>query len=217
MSGQIATRADNWHDLLNALAWLRYPAIKQALNRRQLAEIGRMGPKLRSRAQYAMTHFDEAGVIVWLRDPALLALWDAHDWHGLFWRQRQAWQDGSIELEVFGHALLEHGLSPDKLLVGKALVFHAADDLTIEQIRSHCAQAMADGHLLNDPLELRPLPLSGLPGWHVDNGSETFHLGAACYQPRRARRVYPPAYDVTSVVQSAVVQPAWCKAPAGLA
>ena len=192
--GQIATRADNWHDLLNALVWLRHPAIKQALNRRQVAEIARMGPKLRSRAQYAMTHFDEAGVLVQLRDPALLALWDAHDWHGLFWRQRQAWHDGSIELEVFGHALLEHALSPDKLLVGKALVIHAAGDLATEEIRASCAQAIADGRLLNDPLELRPLPLSGLPGWHVDNSTEAFHLGVACYQPRRAGRSYPPAY-----------------------
>ena len=62
--GAIATRERNWHDLLNALVWMRYPAIKQALNRRQMTEIARMGPKQRSRAQYAMTHFDEAGVIV---------------------------------------------------------------------------------------------------------------------------------------------------------
>ncbi|HEY1589685.1 MAG TPA: DUF3025 domain-containing protein, partial [Rhodanobacter sp.] len=96
--GQIATRTGNWHDLLNALAWLRYPAIKQALNQRQMAGIARMRPKDRSRPQYAMTHFDEAGVIVVLQDPALLALWDAHDWHGLFWRRRQAWLDGSIRL-----------------------------------------------------------------------------------------------------------------------
>lgn len=88
--GQIATRPQNWHDLLNALVWLRYPAIKRALNARQMDEIARMGPKQRSRAQYALTHFDEAGVTVTLSDPALLALWDAHDWHGLFWRHRDA-------------------------------------------------------------------------------------------------------------------------------
>jgi hypothetical protein len=27
-----------------------------------------------------LTLFDEAGVVVTLSDPALLALWDAHDW-----------------------------------------------------------------------------------------------------------------------------------------
>jgi hypothetical protein len=191
--GQVATRAGNWHDLLNALVWLRYPAIKQALNRRHMVEIARMGPKDRSRPQYAMTHFDEAGVIVVLQDPALLALWDAHDWHGLFWRRRQAWLDGAIRLELFGHAVLEHALNPDKLLVGKALVFlstHAADLL---QVRAQCAEAITLGRLLRDPLELRPLPLSGLPGWHPASADEAFHLTTVCYQPRRAGREYPPA------------------------
>jgi len=195
----IATREGNWHDLLNALVWLRYPTLKQALNSRQVAEVAHMGPKLRSRAQYALTHFDEAGVIVALRDPALLALWDAHDWYGLFWRQRQAWLDGSIQLEVFGHALLELALSPDKLLVGKALVFQLDDSASVEkldecQLRHSCAQAIANGQLLRDPLELRPLPLSGVPGWHPGNGDEVFHRTTICYQPRRAGREYPPAH-----------------------
>ena len=195
----IATREGNWHDLLNALVWLRYPTLKQALNSRQVAEVAHMGPKLRSRAQYALTHFDEAGVIVALRDPALLALWDAHDWYGLFWRQRQAWLDGSIQLEVFGHALLELALSPDKLLVGKALVFQPDDSASVEkldarQLRDSCAQAIANGQLLRDPLELRPLPLSGVPGWHPGNGDEVFHRTTICYQPRRAGREYPPAH-----------------------
>lgn len=188
--GDIATREGNWHDLLNALIWLRYPALKQALNRRQAAEVARMGPKIRSRAQYALTHFDESGVIVWLRDPALLALWDAHDWHGLFWRQRQAWLDGTIQLELFGHALLELALDPTKLLVGKALVFQSADADAFD-IRARCAAAISVGNLLNDPLELRPLPLSGLPGWHEHNDEEAFHRDTACYQAKRAGRQYP--------------------------
>lgn len=191
--GKIATREGNWHDLLNALVWLRYPAIKQALNQRQMAEIVRMGPKERSRPQYAMTHFDEAGVIVTLQDPALLALWNVHDWHGLFWLQRQAWLDGSIQLELFGHALLEHALNPDKLLVGKALVFLAESGTDAGQASARCAEAIAAGQLLCDPLELRPLPLAGIPGWHSGNADEAFHLATACYQPRRPGREYPPA------------------------
>ena len=188
--GDIATRERNWHDLLNALVWLRHPALKQALNQRQVAEIAHMGPKDRSRAQYALTHFDEGGVIVCLRDPALLALWDAHDWQGLFWKQRHAWLDGTIRLELFGHAMLELALDPAKLLVGKALVFQssAADS---SGISARCAEMIASGELLNDPLELRPLPLSGLPGWHRESGEEAFHRTAACYQPKRAGRKYP--------------------------
>ena len=203
--GQVATREGNWHDLLNALVWLRHPALKQALNRRQVAGIASMGSKLRSRAQYAMTHFDEAGVLVLLRDPALLALWDAHDWHGLFWRQRQAWRNGAIELDVFGHALLEHALSPDKLLVGKALVFRATGDADIGRLRAACAQAIDAGAVLNDPLQLRPLPLSGIPGWRADSEAEAFHHGAACYQPRRTDRSYPPPQDLAARADVMVV------------
>lgn len=193
--GAIATRERNWHDLLNALVWLRYPAIKQALNRQQMAEIARMGPKQRSRPQYAMTHFDEAGVIVSVRDPALLALWDAHDWHGLFWRHRRAWLDGDIAVEVFGHALLEHALAPDKLLVGKALVFEVVD-MGSSRVRETLARLIRGGHLLRDPLHLRPLPLSGIPGWHPANADEAFHRNTACYQPRRAGRDYPLPWRV---------------------
>jgi len=201
-SGQIATRDGNWHDLLNALVWLRYPALKTALNARQVAEIAVAGPKRRTRAQCALTHFDEAGVVVLLHDPALLALWDTHDWHSLFWRERAAWSDGRIAAHVFGHALLEHALKPGQLLVGKALVViasrsgnvhgacggsSAATDRPIAEL----AAAIQRGDLLNDPQELRPLPLSGIPGWHPDNAIERFYREAPCFCPLRAGRRYP--------------------------
>lgn len=189
--GLIATREANWHDLFNALVWLRYPGIKRALNAQQVAEIAVMGAKQRSRPQCALTHFDEAGVIVVVRDHALLAQWDAHDWHGLFWRQRSAWLDGRIEAAVFGHALLEHALTPGKLLVGKALAFMAAPGQVLDDAVAVCAEGIATGRLLRDPLELRPLPLSGIPGWHPDNAGEVFHHEADCYQPKRAGRHYP--------------------------
>lgn len=191
--GLVATRERNWHDLFNALVWLRHPALKAALNRRQVAEIARMGPRQRSRPQCAMTHFDEAGVIVRVADPALLARWDDHDWHGLFWREHAAWHDGRIAVTVFGHALLEHALTPGKLLVGKALVFEAGMDVPMEDLVRLAANAIDIGSVLGDPLELRPLPLSGIPGWHVENGEEAFHRTTPCYQPRRTGRDYPPA------------------------
>ena len=148
--GQIATRAENWHDLINALIWLRYPAIKSALNRRQVEQIALVGAKRRTRAQYALTHFDEAGVIVQIDDPTLLALWDAHDWHGLFWRERSAWNDGRLRIDVFGHALLEHSLQPGTLLVGKALAIAPCADMP-----ERLSDAIRTGELLDDPLAWR--------------------------------------------------------------
>jgi hypothetical protein len=189
--GLIATREANWHDLFNAMIWLRHPQLKRALNRQQMAEVDRVGPRERSRPQCAQTHFDEAGAVVVLRDPELLTLWDTHDWHGLFWRRREAWQSGAISVELFGHALLEHALTPGKLLVGKALAVLSRDQADRTDALARCADAIAEGRLLRDPLELRPLPLSGIPGWHPENGDESFHLSAACYQPLRSGRSYP--------------------------
>lgn len=188
--GAIATRERNWHDLLNALVWLRYPKLKRALNARQVGEIEKVGPKHRTRAQCALTHFDEAGVVVAVRDPALLALWDAHDWHGLFWRERAAWSDGRIEASVFGHALLEHALKPAQMLTGKALVVLLPQNANVEKALD-VAAAIKDGQALKDPQELRPLPLSGVPGWHADNEGEGFYCEAPCFMPLRAGRSYP--------------------------
>ena len=203
--GEIATREGNWHDLLNALVWLRYPAVKTALNARQVAEIAVAGPKRRTRAQCALTHFDEAGVVVLLHDPALLALWDAHDWHGLFWRERGAWIDGRVAAHVFGHALLEHALKPGQLLVGKAVVVTAPRSGNVEGVSGdssaatdrsivELAAAIQRGDLLNDPQELRPLPLSGIPEWHPDNAVERFYREAPCFSPLRAGRHYPAPF-----------------------
>lgn len=188
--GAIATRVGNWHDLLNALVWLRFPHIKAALNARQVVEIGRVGAKQRTRAQCALTHFDEAGVIVVVRDAALLALWDVHDWHSLFWRERAAWSDGRIEAIVFGHALLEHALEPAQLLVGKCIATMPQCG-NVDKLYAGLAANIRAGKLLSDPQELRPLPLSGIPGWSPANENEDFYRNAPCFRPLRAGRRYP--------------------------
>jgi hypothetical protein len=190
--GAIATRENNWHDLLNALIWLRYPRLKAALNRRQVAEIAIAGPKDRTRAQCALTHFDEAGVIVILRDRTLLRAWDAHDWVELFWTRRDAWLTGAATAIVFGHALLEHALRPAQLLVGKSVAIldeaGAVDEShAVELIAGH----IATGRLLRDPQELRPLPLSGIPQWTDADANEAFYTTAACFRPLRKHRRYP--------------------------
>jgi hypothetical protein len=203
--GEIATRERNWHDLLNALIWMRYPQLKSALNGRQVAEIAVAGPKTRTRAQCALTHFDEAGIVVLVRDEALASAWDAHDWHGLFWREREAWLDGRIDVSVFGHALLEHALKPHQLLVGKALAIvvprnaeRETRDRDICSAIGELASAIRRGELLNDPQELRPLPLSGIPGWRAENDDEDFYRSAPCFRPRRAERRYPAPFSPSS-------------------
>lgn len=186
--GQIATRPCNWHDLFNALVWARYPAVKAALNARQCQDIERNPARQRTRAQAALTQFDETGVIVRVRDASLLHAWDRHDWHALFVDGAAQWRSGDIAVSaVFGHALMEQALLPSRLLVGKCVVVQGDDDaLVVQQV----AQAIARADALNDPLELRPLPLMGIPGWHADQ-DHAFYQRIEYFRPARAGRVYP--------------------------
>jgi len=191
--GLIATRVGNWHDLLNALVWKQFPAIKSALNAGQVEDMARVGLQQRTRRQCAYTQFDEAGAIVVLRQPALLALWDAHDWETLFLGHRDAWRDGSIRLRVFGHALFEHALNPDMLLVSKTLVIvDEADGLGEDRVDQQVAAAIAAGRCLGDPQDLRPLPMSGIPGWHRRAQDAAFYRELPCFRPLRPNRRYPP-------------------------
>lgn len=188
----LATRSGNWHDLFNALAWHRFPAIKSALNVAQVEDMARVGLSRRTRRQDALTQFDEAGAIVVLRDPDLLAAWDRHDWSGLFLRDRQAWSDGRITLAVFGHALYEHALNPDMLLVSKTLVLlddgrGSADALIDRRV----ADAIGEGRCLDNPQQLRPLPMPGIPGWHRRAQDAAFYGELPCFRPARAGRTYP--------------------------
>lgn len=184
--GQVATREHNWHDLFNALIWIEHTPLKHALNARQVADIARLGPSVRSRAQCALTHFDEAGAVVWLDDARLLAAWDAHDWRSWF-GQHDVFAQGRIRVHIFGHALLEHALRPGTLATAKCLVLCGGDP---DPWCASLADAIADGRLLNDPQELRPLPLAGLPGWSAGQHEAGFFDGDA-FRPLREGRRYP--------------------------
>lgn len=188
--GEIATREANWHDLFNALVWLAQPGLKAAINLRQVQDLGAAGAQGRTRPQCALTHFDEAGAVVLLRDPDLLAAWDAHDWSGLFHAQAAAWRDGRAEVAVIGHALLEQGLAPHALHTAKCVAV-LDDRIDLPEACRRVAAALAGGALLQDPQELRPLPLSGIPGWHPQQ-DEAFYRSAACFRPLRPGRSYPP-------------------------
>jgi hypothetical protein len=203
--GEIATRAENWHDLLNALIWIEQTPLKAASNARQARDIARVGSKRRTLGQCALTHFDEAGALVVLDDERLFAAWDQHDWHELFWAQRDAWRvppsaaghslrTPGARVLIFGHALLEHLLRPRLTLVAKALVLRIEDVGDPSALRSamlRAAEAIAAGTALTDPQQLCPLPISGIPGWHAENGDVAFYRAAPCFRPKPKGRRYP--------------------------
>ena len=194
--GQLATRHGNWHDLFNALVWKLLPETKSALNAGQVADILALGTRQRTRRQCAYTQFDEAGAVVLLRDPALLELWDRHDWTGLFLRNAEAWQDGTIKIAVVGHALFEHALHPSMLLVSRTLVLIDERRAGACDIDATVSAALVEENWLTDPQQLRPLPVSGIPGWHRSRQDADFYALQPCFRPLRPGRAYPAALRV---------------------
>jgi hypothetical protein len=202
--GAVATREGSTHDLFNALIWVRHAALKRAMNARQVADIARVGPKQRTRGQCALTHFDEAGAIVWIAESAPLAEWDAHDWRGLFLDARAAW-GASITVTLIGHALFDHALEHGEYPVAKVLIVRAACDEIARRSRDALitawpeaerivADEIAAGRLLADPQELRPLPLAGI--WNARSKSPDFFATEPCFRPLRAGRRYPEPFAI---------------------
>jgi Protein of unknown function (DUF3025) len=189
--GAIATRTENWHDLFNAFIWLRFPAIKAALNARQCQDIAQVGVKQRTRSQCALTHFDEAGAVIRLSDSSLLAHWDAHDWPAFFAAWQPAYEAGTVQLWLFGHSIFEHALNPDIALVAKALVFIHPETMNDAAMDAFLAERISHQQCLMDPQELRPIPLSGIAHWHALYGQADFYQKVPCFRSKRPGKLYP--------------------------
>ncbi len=179
-TGQVPTRADTWHDVLNALAWLRFPRFKSALNAAHgLAIAGENGPA-RGRRRDALTILDESGVWVISRDPALPALLAAHAWQALFWDHRDA-VETTMQFVVVGHALLEKALAPYPAMTGKCLTLVAASlDPDAAEVTATLALAGIDS-----PRQLAPLPVQGIPGWDPANASAAYYANRDIFRPAR--------------------------------
>ncbi len=185
LHGQIATRENNWHDLFNAMMWLKYARIKSALNARQWSDVQQHGLKTRTPGQCAMTLFDEAGAFVAM--PAdMLECWKRHDWQGLFIEHAESWRSGKARVAVFGHALLDHALVTETLLVAKCIVLD--DRFDFSSGFDMLADGIQSGNRLLANSELRTLPLCGIPGWHSAANSAEFIATSACFSPLSAKK-----------------------------
>lgn len=182
-SGQVPTRADTWHDVLNALVWLRFPRFKAALNAAHGSAIAAETGQLRSRRRDALTVLDESGVWVASRDPALPALLAGHAWEALFWQARtQVVRD--MRFVVVGHALLEKMRAPYPAMTGKCLLL--APPTLDPDAAETCALSALDA--VDTPRRLPPLPIQGVPGWDAANARAGYYADAAIFRPPRAAR-----------------------------
>lgn len=180
-TGEIETRAESWHDLFNALAWIAYPRAKAAINAQHaaiLVERGEREALRRSPERDALTLFDEGGVAVLCSEPRFLDLIVDFQWKRLFWSERQA-LERNVRFVAFGHALFEQLLDPHIGLVAKT-VFLRFDELPGDA----ALVAAADGSLAEhfserarfpSPRAMAPMPVLGIPGWHPLTSTEAFY------------------------------------------
>lgn len=194
LTGEVQTRQENWHDLLNALVWLTYPNAKAAINARHFQALTGLtdeSTSQRGAVRDASTLFDESGVIVACADEELAGLLQNFRWHELFWQRRQAVRE-RMGFYIFGHGLYEKALQPYIGMTGQGLLLPVTQEFfswTAEQQRAHLDCRLADflAGSCRTTRELSPVPLLGIPGWSADNESESYYDNTAYFRPGRQR------------------------------
>lgn len=194
LTGEVQTRENNWHDLLNALVWLTFPRAKAAINARHFAALqagSEEGKSQRGAVRDSNTLLDESGVIVACANPKLAALLRDFQWHELFWQQRVVVQN-EMGFYLFGHGLYEKAMQPYVGITGQGIIIDVAREFFCwDAARQHAyldeqlAVYWANPAHCLSTRELCPVPLLGVPSWWVDNGIESFYANTAYFRSGR--------------------------------
>jgi hypothetical protein len=186
-TGEVETRAENWHDLFNALVWITYPRAKAAINAQHAAileERGDAEARRRGPERDALTLFDEGGVIVATDDASLTQLIVDFEWKELFWHRR-AGLASKARFFTFGHALYEKALEPYIGIVAKTVFIGLARDTASadELLAAH----FSDRAGFASPKSMAPMPVLGVPGWDARNSHEAFYDDRRHFRGKIAR------------------------------
>ena len=187
-TGQVSTRPDNWHDLFNALVWLRFPRIKTAMNALHFHAFSQQVKGSRGQLRDALTLFDECGVIVFSNCLESLNSVAERRWTQVF--QTGAF-GGTMKLAISGHAMLEKFLSPYKAMTAKAMLVRVSEDqfkLPHEEqlvfLDEKISEKLRVEKWLSSPACLAPLPLAGVPGWWQSDIQDTrFYADSQVFRP----------------------------------
>ncbi len=192
-TGEVATRAHNWHDYFNALAWLSWPHSKAALNALHL----RAGlDTQRNRARDALTLLDESGVVVACADATLWQQLVQAEWTTLF-VARRAVVRAAMGFYLIGHSLYEKALCAYPAMTGKCTLVPVAADFFALDMAAQMAQldaALAQQlfkHPPHSPAEFAPLPLLGIPGISADSEQPGFYANTQIFRSRRITAAQP--------------------------
>jgi hypothetical protein len=184
-SGQVPTRPDNWHDLLNALTWLALPRTKAALNGVQCQSLGPDGTP-RGPTSDAATLFDESGLVLAGPDSGLAAALRGRQWHEACVTRRQEW--AALTVIAVGHAVLEKLLDPWAGITAKCAFIPLPANPDLATVDQALARLWEAGKI-HQPADLFPLPVLGVPGWWSANEAAGFYDNESVFRPlSRARR-----------------------------
>jgi hypothetical protein len=184
-TGEVPTRVENWHDLLNALIWLAFPRAKAALNAIQCQSLSLA--QTRGAISDAATLFDESGLILAGPDENLGRLLAAKRWREVFVDRRAAWRD--VRAYVIGHAVLEKLLAPWPGITAKCLFVPVEkppeESAPSPALDGAVAETWRKGYITH-PAELFPLPVLGIPGWWPANEYPDYYENRDVFRPARA-------------------------------
>lgn len=194
LTGEVQTRPDNWHDLLNALVWLTFPHAKSAINARHyqaLRETVNDSSSQRGAVRDTNTLLDESGVIVVYADDELAGLLRDFRWKELFWQRREQVRH-RMGFYLFGHGLYEKALQPYVGMTGQGWLWRVEAEFfswPLEQRLAHLDESLAA--YLAEPVhcrstrELAPVPLLGIPGWAAENEHADYYDNTSYFRPGR--------------------------------
>ena len=195
-TGEVETRAGNWHDLFNALVWITFPRTKAAINAQHAAileERGEAEGRRRSPERDALTLFDEGGVAVISSAADMLALMVAFEWKELFWRRREELL-ATTRFFTFGHACYEQSLAPYIGMVAKTVFVPVEQSFMGLPFREQLARtdALLARHFSErgnfpSPRAMAPMPVLGVPGWHPGTATESFYDDASHFRSKGPR------------------------------
>jgi len=200
-TGQVSTRPDNWHDLFNAMVWMRFPKIKIAMNTLHFHAYSQQTKNSRGPLRDALTLFDECGVIVFSNKLKILEDLAQRRWLDAF--QADSFRT-DVQLSIIGHAMLEKYLSPYKSMTAKALFVHMDSHSIrlprqeiLSRIDREIARQMSGGKLLTKPACLSPIPLAGIPDWWPDDRqNDEFYADLQVFRPPPANLETAPVLNL---------------------
>lgn len=199
LSGEIQTRTCNWHDLFQLLSWFVFPRTKAVINALHVPKAKRRlevdhEPGRRTPLENTLSLFDEGGAVLVASDESLLQLVREFRWKELFWQRRAELAD-HFDCVVFGHAMFEKAMAPYLGMTANTILLHADADYfgrgrvgRLAWIDDKLATIFEQGKLFQQPKDLQPFPILGMPGWDPANTDERYYDNSDYFRPGRRQK-----------------------------